>query len=236
MTIELRRGDMFESGAEALVCAANAQGRLGAGQALEVKRRFPREVALYAWSCREGDVKPGHTWTLLPRGLGPVIFFAAVKGDPRQPARLEWVEGCAASLALWCGDIMEPGEAVAVPALGCGLGGLRWTDVRPILERMAEAATGVRWLLYEPLEETRRELVAAIARRLEGHGGLRANAWESRDGRHLRIYLAQGKSGLRLGWIAVDDQLRLTADGPMPDRVPTAWLSMAEAVKAEVLR
>src|SRR5687768_14773862 len=40
-------------------------------------------------------------------------------------------------------------ESVALPPLGCGLGGLRWEDVRPRIER-ALASQPVRVLVYEP--------------------------------------------------------------------------------------
>jgi len=40
--------------------------------------------------------------------------------------------------------------SVAVPPLGCGLGGLDWAVVRPRIEKAAEALDDTRVLVYEP--------------------------------------------------------------------------------------
>ncbi|MBK6856245.1 MAG: Appr-1-p processing protein [Microthrixaceae bacterium] len=41
-------------------------------------------------------------------------------------------------------------KSVAVPPLGCGHGGLRWEDVRPVIERAFEQVPDVQVLLYPP--------------------------------------------------------------------------------------
>jgi O-acetyl-ADP-ribose deacetylase (regulator of RNase III) len=41
-------------------------------------------------------------------------------------------------------------RTIAVPPLGCGLGGLRWADVRPLIEKAFAGVPGVDVLLYEP--------------------------------------------------------------------------------------
>jgi O-acetyl-ADP-ribose deacetylase (regulator of RNase III) len=41
-------------------------------------------------------------------------------------------------------------RSIAVPALGCGLGGLDWGDVRPMIEASLGDLDGVRVLLYLP--------------------------------------------------------------------------------------
>ena len=49
-------------------------------------------------------------------------------------------------------EVKERGiHSVAVPPLGCGLGGLRWDEVRPKIIRAFEALPGVRVLLFEPV-------------------------------------------------------------------------------------
>lgn len=87
---------------------------------------------------------------------------------------------------------------------------------------------------------TRWELAQAIAAGLNkrpGFGGIRANAWKSPDGRLVSVYLAGGKSGLRLGRIDVDGQLRLTARGDSEQQreAARAWLGEAEQVRAWML-
>lgn len=38
----------------------------------------------------------------------------------------------------------------AVPALGCGLGGLNWLEVRPLIETAFSALPEMRVLVFEP--------------------------------------------------------------------------------------
>jgi O-acetyl-ADP-ribose deacetylase (regulator of RNase III) len=46
-----------------------------------------------------------------------------------------------------------PGDtvaALALPALGCGAGGLAWADVRPLIERACTQMPEVRTVVYGP--------------------------------------------------------------------------------------
>jgi len=42
-------------------------------------------------------------------------------------------------------------SSVALPPLGCGLGGLSWRDVKPIIERAFAALPDMRVILFEPI-------------------------------------------------------------------------------------
>jgi O-acetyl-ADP-ribose deacetylase (regulator of RNase III) len=41
-------------------------------------------------------------------------------------------------------------RSIAVPPLGCGLGGLNWRDVRPMIENSFSELPDVRVLLFQP--------------------------------------------------------------------------------------
>ena len=41
-------------------------------------------------------------------------------------------------------------RSIAIPALGCGLGGLRWEDVRPAIVEACERWPAVRYVLFPP--------------------------------------------------------------------------------------
>lgn len=47
------------------------------------------------------------------------------------------------------GDIFAS-DSIAIPALGCGLGGLSWNAVRSIIERAALRMSVTRVVVYEP--------------------------------------------------------------------------------------
>src|ERR1017187_3857136 len=50
-------------------------------------------------------------------------------------------------------------RSVAVPPLGCGLGGLDWNDVRPRIVHAFEELPGVRVLVFEPAGAPRPEVM-----------------------------------------------------------------------------
>ena len=43
-------------------------------------------------------------------------------------------------------------HSIAIPALGCGLGGLNWHDVRPRIEKMLEQLSDLRAIVFVPTE------------------------------------------------------------------------------------
>jgi O-acetyl-ADP-ribose deacetylase (regulator of RNase III) len=150
-------GNLLDADAEALVNTVNCVGVMGKGLALQFKRAFPDNYAAYERACREGSVQPGRLFVFeLGRPTNPrsIINFPT-KRHWRDGSRLEDIE---AGLRALAAHIRQRGiRSVAVPALGCGLGGLAWSAVRPLIERALGALDGVDVLLYEPAEvpETR---------------------------------------------------------------------------------
>jgi O-acetyl-ADP-ribose deacetylase (regulator of RNase III) len=145
--IELRKGDLFESGCQALVNPVNCVGVMGGGLALEFKTRFPQMFVEYKLACRDGNLRPGtlHVW----KDGGPYVINFPTKDDWRNPSKMEYVcEGLEAlDAVLRDRDI----RSVAIPALGCGLGGLPWDEVRKAVTEFADRKWHDRLVaLYEP--------------------------------------------------------------------------------------
>jgi O-acetyl-ADP-ribose deacetylase (regulator of RNase III) len=66
----------------------------------------------------------------------------------RENSRMEDIE---AGLAALVGELRRlKVSSVAVPPLGCGLGGLDWSKVLPLIERALAALYDVRVMLFEP--------------------------------------------------------------------------------------
>lgn len=144
--ISLRTGNLFSSAAEALVNPVNCRGVSGAGLAREFKRRFPENFILYERACRKGLVKVGEVFAVAIVG-GKTIFNFPTKDDWREPSQLPWI---VAGLADLRNKILDSGvRSVAVPALGCGLGGLVWADVFPAIE-LALVDLPVEIFVYPP--------------------------------------------------------------------------------------
>jgi len=148
--ITLARGNLLEADAEALVNTVNCVGYMGKGIALQFKQAFPDNFATYQKACRAGEVRPG-VMLVVPTGsmAGPkYIINFPTKRHWRGKSRIEDIESGLEALAR---EVHERGIAsIAVPPLGCGLGGLGWNEVRPRIEHHLGALLGVDVLLFEP--------------------------------------------------------------------------------------
>ena len=148
--IELARGNLLTADAEALVNTVNTEGTMGKGIALQFARAFPDIVPPYEAACRSGELRPGKV-QVIERGelLNPrwVVNFPT-KRHWRSPSRLADIDTGLADLVA---QVRARGiRSIAVPPLGCGLGGLSWDEVRPRIEAAFAPLTEVRVLLYAP--------------------------------------------------------------------------------------
>jgi len=132
------------------VNTVNTVGIMGKGIALQFKRRFVENFGAYAAACRRGEVQVGRMfiWTNQP-GLTPrwIINFPT-KRHWRQPSRLEDIDAGLEALVADLGRLKI--SSIAIPPLGCGNGGLAWSDVRPRIERAMASLPDVRALVYAP--------------------------------------------------------------------------------------
>jgi O-acetyl-ADP-ribose deacetylase (regulator of RNase III) len=166
MTVEvIEQGDLFASGADALVCPVNCLGVHGKGLAKEFAKRYPVACKAYTTRCQSEDtaIEPGCVhWEppdVLPRQPAPYraplwIVFFTTKDHWRTPSTLAFVDR---GLRHLCTDLRISAlrvESIAVPALGAGLGGLDWKDVLPGIEAAANAPDmqRIRWMIYAPHE------------------------------------------------------------------------------------
>ena len=122
-----RTGDLFSTECPALGHGVNTVGSMGAGIAVEFRRRWPAMYDAYRAECRSGRLQPGgiFVWQAADR---LIVNLATQRGVGRGAARLEWVRQAARATA----QLSVAG--LALPRIGAGLGGLRWADVRAILD------------------------------------------------------------------------------------------------------
>ena len=143
MTIELATGDLLDAPVAALVNAVNCVGVMGKGIALQFKRRFPAMHAAYKAACARGEVQIGRMFV-----VENVINFPT-KQHWREPAQLAFVRD---GLPALIQEVRTRGIAsIAVPALGCGAGGLAWREVEPLIRDAFVALPDVRVLLFAPI-------------------------------------------------------------------------------------
>ena len=135
MPIVYRPSDIFASGCAAIVNPVNCVGVMGAGLALAFKRRYPSHFASYRESCRTRVLRPGAVHIDDFGELASPRFIVALptKRHWRDPSRLDDVERSLDALATELRLRRIP--SVALPKLGCGLGGLPWPDVHAAIVR-----------------------------------------------------------------------------------------------------
>lgn len=147
---EYRKGDLFESGCEALVNTVNCIGIMGAGLAAAFKKKFPKMNQAYIKICKEGKLRPGlmHIWEN-PTGNPKYVINFPTKDD-LSPSKLEYITDGLDKLK----QVVEKYsiKSIGVPALGCGLGGLPWGVVKTHIENFADdLPEDTKVLIYEPL-------------------------------------------------------------------------------------
>lgn len=148
--IEITRGNLLTAEVEALVNTVNCVGYMGKGIALQFKQAFPANFKAYAAACAAEEVVPGRMLVHDNGGLvNPrwIINFPT-KRHWRGKSRLEDV---ASGLSALVADVRRLGiRSIALPPLGCGLGGLDWAVVRPMIESAFAYLPEVKVLLFEP--------------------------------------------------------------------------------------
>lgn len=129
-------GDLFESRAQALVNTVNCVGVMGKGVAEQFKRRYPAMFADYQRRCEAKTVKLGEPY-LYRDASGMLIVNFPTKGHWRSPSRLADIE---VGLDYLVAHLPEWGiTSLAMPPLGCGNGGLDWSEVGPLIHRKLHA-------------------------------------------------------------------------------------------------
>ncbi len=144
------QGNLLEAQAEALVNTVNTVGVMGRGIALQFQRAFPANYAAYKKACDAKEVEPGRMFIFEENAIGGprwVVNFPT-KRHWKGKSRLEDIQRGLADLA---GQVERLGiRSIAIPPLGCGLGGLDWHEVRPLIESAFAGLPDVEVLLFEP--------------------------------------------------------------------------------------
>jgi len=143
-------GDMFFSRAQTLTISVNTVGVMGKGVASRAKYQFPDVYVRYQDLCRKHQLKMGKP--MLYKREASFDFEMADEPstltNPNAetwfllfPTKKHWsdksnISDIEAGLKWLVENYKKEGiKSLALPALGCGLGGLDWEDVGPILVR-----------------------------------------------------------------------------------------------------
>lgn len=151
-------GDLFASKAQTLVNTVNCVGVMGKGVALEFKKRWPAMFEDYQHRCAARQVRLGEPY-LYRDVSGAAIVNFPTKDHWRSPSRiadiesgLDWLVAHAAEWGI---------RSLALPPLGCGNGGLEWSEVGPLIYRkLHDAPLDVE--VYAPFGTPAQQLTEAF--------------------------------------------------------------------------
>ena len=148
--IRYAQGNLLQADVEALVNTVNTEGVMGKGIALQFKKAFPDNFAAYQAACQRREIAVGRMFVFETGrldGLQWIINFPTKK-HWRYPSTMEYVR---TGLADLVGVTKRLGiRSLALPALGCGNGGLAWALVRDAIEAASSELPDVEILVFEP--------------------------------------------------------------------------------------
>ncbi len=148
--ITFKQGDIFTEDVQAIINPVNCVGVMGAGLALQFKNKFPANYQAYRKACQRGDLKPG---TLFVHDQGQqsiprYIINFPTKKHWKDASKLRDIE--AGLQALFQETRARNIQSMSIPAIGAGLGGLDWKDVKPRIQNSLDSLTEVAITILEP--------------------------------------------------------------------------------------
>ncbi len=187
-------GDMFGSDAQTLVNTVNCVGVMGKGVALEFKKRYPAMFEDYARRCERKLVKLGEPYLYKDRDVSILNF--PTKDHWRSASRIADIEKGLTHLA----EHFEHWgiTSLSMPPLGCGNGGLEWSEVGPLIYRKLHHLP-IDIEVYAPYGTPSAQLKTEF---------LAAPAQLSLEGRGRRI------EKMTPGWVALIEVLKELEDQP----------------------
>lgn len=150
--LKYTNGDIFASDAMALVNTVNTEGIMGKGLALQFKKRFPENFSAYAAACKRNEVKIGEMFIVPYNGLEGFKYLINF------PTKVSWrnkskIEDIISGLQSLKKEIIALGiTSVALPPLGCGLGGLSWSAVKSEIDKAFSGFDAADVIVFAPLK------------------------------------------------------------------------------------
>lgn len=150
--IVYKTGDIFKEEVDAIVNTVNCVGVMGRGLALQFKKRFPGNFESYKDACEKNKVVPGEmfVYEIEPFPAPKYIINFPTKRHWRDASRIEDIESGLQDLKIVIAALNI--KSIAIPPLGCGLGGLDWNKVKQHIESALACLSEVKIVVLEPSE------------------------------------------------------------------------------------
>jgi O-acetyl-ADP-ribose deacetylase (regulator of RNase III) len=145
MPVVFTKGDLFATeGLTAYAHGCNCAGAMGAGIAIEFRKRWPRMYEEYALRCADRRFQLGDVFVWSEDGA--TIYNLGTQAHWRKKAQ---IPALARALRAMTTLATNAGiERIGLPRIGAGLGGLDWVRVKRVLAEVG-AETPVKLEVFE---------------------------------------------------------------------------------------
>lgn len=129
--IHIVQGDMFTSDYELLTVSVNTVGVMGKGLASRFKYMYPDVYVFYENLCKKKILKLGTPYIYVSENFKRKFLLFPTKGHWKEKSKIDnIVKGLDWFISNYKNYEVK---SAAFPALGCGLGGLKWEEVGPVM-------------------------------------------------------------------------------------------------------
>ncbi|NEP62242.1 MAG: DUF4433 domain-containing protein [Symploca sp. SIO2G7] len=167
--IAIAKGDMFFSRMQTLTVSVNCVGVMGKGLASTAKYRFPDVYVKYQDLCKRKRIMPDKPClykresSVFNELYDDDLPMEAIEDDTQTwfllfPTKNHWrnksnIDDIEKGLKWLVKNYKVQGiQSLAVPALGCGLGGLDWSIVGPLMCKYLVLMKDIQVVIYLPTE------------------------------------------------------------------------------------
>lgn len=133
MITDYIEGDLLspDNGEKAIAHGCNCQGAFGAGVAGQIAKQMPEVAEEYHDLIRGQRFYLGGCYPAYDRRSGKIVFHLGTQDKPGPDASARAIQLAFGNLGAVCKR--HKIERVAIPRIGCGIGGLTWHAVVPAI-------------------------------------------------------------------------------------------------------
>lgn len=150
--IKFVTGNFFDYKADIRINTVNCVGAMGAGVALQFKKKYPEMNKEYIKACIDKTIQIGkpQVWQsndFFDIDENVIIINFPTKLHWKNPSKYEYIE----KGLLWLQKFLKDytGKTITIPALGCGHGGLDWNIVKEMIVKFLSDIK-MNILVFEP--------------------------------------------------------------------------------------
>jgi len=146
MVFYIKEGNIFSiDGVTSYAHGCNCKGAMGCGIAYQFKEKFPKMYNQYKKLCDIGKFLPGDVFNY--KYDNGHIYNLGTQATWKENAKFEYIE--LSLIKMFELAKMDQVNKIALPTIGAGLGGLDWSLVKIIIEKVSESYPNIDLYIVE---------------------------------------------------------------------------------------